>query len=88
LPDEQLTAEEIATLVALANVCNFDLSAHPPLEHICRKFPTHLRGDTKKNLDKLRRKGYCQKHPTGGSTTWNITQKGVDAAVRYLENPK
>jgi hypothetical protein len=82
---EDLSREEIATLVALAQVCNFDLKAHPPLEHVCRKFPTHLRGDAKKNLDRLRRKGLCQKHPTGGSTTWNITKPGIEIALKQLE---
>lgn len=66
-----------ATLVALADACNYSLHAHPPEEAVLHKLPTHLRGDARKALKKLVRLGFAQKHPTKGSMTYNITQRGI-----------
>jgi len=71
---------EQATLKALADVCNYSLSAHVPSESVARKFPKHLRGDVKKSLNKLRAKGLCYKHPTGRNITWQLTRSGLRMA--------
>lgn len=68
---------EMAVLKALADACNYSLGAHVPLEAISCKFPRHLRGDIKKNLRKLRSKGYCFEHPTGRTVTWQLTFEGL-----------
>ena len=71
---------EQATLQALADACNYSLSAHVPVEAVTRRFRTHLRGDAKKALKKLRSKGYCFEHPTGRKRTWQLTPKGLAVA--------
>jgi len=78
LPD--ITVIEEATLRALADACNYSLSAHVPVEAVTARFQTHLRGEAKKALERLRRKDYCYKHPTGRSMTWQLTRKGLDMA--------
>jgi hypothetical protein len=60
---KELSSEEKATLVTLAHTCNFSLAAHQPEEHVCSRFPKHLRGDARKNLKSLGRKRFCSKHP-------------------------
>jgi len=69
---------ELATLHALADACNYSLGAHVPEQAVTRKFPTHLRGDAKKALKKLQRKGYCIQHPTGRNMTWQLTSAGLN----------
>lgn len=69
---------EFATLVMLAEACNYSVNAHPPEEAITSRFPTHMRGDVKKYLKKLHKKGLAIKHPTGGATTYYITRKGIE----------
>lgn len=69
-----------ATLVALAEACNYSPHAHVPEEAVLHRFPTHLRGDASKALKKLVRTGCAQKHPTRGSMTYNITQEGLREA--------
>lgn len=76
----ELSEIERATLQALADACNYSLSAHVPVEAVTRKFPTHLRGDAKKALKKLRSKGYCFEHPTGRNRTWQLTPNGLNLA--------
>jgi len=78
-----LTAIELATLKALAEACNFSLSAHVPKEAVTCKFPTHLRGDVKKCLKKLKSKGFCVAHPTGRNTTYNLTISGLKTAQTF-----
>lgn len=75
-----LTVIQRTALNALADACDFSINAHPPEEFILRKVPTHLRGDIRKALCQLRKIGLAQKHPTRGSTTWNITGDGLRLA--------
>lgn len=75
-----LSPIEQATLKALADACNFSLSAHVPVEAVTRKFKKHLRGDVKKILKKLRAKGYCVAHPAGRTITWQLTPNGLRVA--------
>jgi len=78
-----LTAMEHATLKALAEACNYSLSAHVPREAVTSKFPKHLRGDVKKCLKKLKSKGFCSAHPTGRNTTYELTINGLNAAQTF-----
>jgi hypothetical protein len=75
--EEPLSSIERAALNALAEACDFSYSCHPPEHAILCKAPKHLRGDIRKGLDKLRRKGLAQKHPTRGGITWNLTKDGL-----------
>jgi len=79
-----LSPVETATLQALADACNYSLSAHVPKEAITRRAHPNLRGDVKKSLKKLRSKGYCFEHPTGGNMTWQLTQRGLTMARNIL----
>jgi len=81
---EVLSAEEQAALVALAEACNWSINAHVSVEAFTRKFKTHLRGDAKKTLKKLKKRGYCTPHPTGGSTTYQLTDPGLIEAKLIL----
>lgn len=82
-----LSPMEQATLKALAEACNWSLSAHVPSEAVTRKFKTHLRGDAKKTLKKLRSAGYCWEHPTGRNTTWQLTAKGLkEAEINFVND--
>lgn len=81
----ELSEIERATLQALADACNYSLSAHVPIEAVASRFPTHLRGDTRKALKKLRRKGYCIEHPTRGKRTWQRTPDGLVMARTNIE---
>lgn len=78
-----LTALEQATLIALSEACNCSLSAHVPKEAVTSKFAKHLRGDVKKCLKKLKRRGYCYAHPTGRNTTYQLTREGLNAATSF-----
>ena len=71
---------EQATLRALADACNYSLHAHVPTEAVTCRVAKNLRGEVKRALRELRRKGFCLKHPTGGSTTWQLTLEGLTTA--------
>lgn len=74
-----LSQFERATLIALVEACNYSPNAHPPEERILSKFASHLRGDAKKCLGKLAKRGYCIKHPTRGSTTYQTYIEVINA---------
>ena len=76
----ELTAIQRTALNALADACDFSINAHPPEEFVLKRVKSHLRGDVRKALCQLRRMGLAQKHPTRGSTTWNITGDGLRSA--------
>lgn len=66
-----------ATLVAAYLVLGGKPNMHVPAEYIRKK----LKGeDTKasfpKCLEQLIKKGYAQKHPTGGNMTYSLTECG------------
>ena len=65
-----LKVEEMAALQALGYACNYSLSAHVPIQAVRKNFKVNVRRGVQKYLDKIRAKGLCQKHPTGGETTW------------------
>ncbi len=76
----ELEPFDTAVLVALAQACNGSLAAHPPIHAIQSRFPKHLRGEVPRSLDRLRRQQYCQKHPTRGEVTWQLTREGLRLA--------
>jgi hypothetical protein len=71
---------EQAVLVALAATCRLSMHSHVPVQAVQSKFPKHIRGDVPKSLERLRRRGLCQKHPTGGGITWELTREGLAVA--------
>jgi hypothetical protein len=75
-----LTSIEQATLRALADACNYSLHAHVPTEAVTCRVAKNLRGEAKHALKELRKKGLCLKHPTGRSTTWQLTLEGLTTA--------
>lgn len=76
----ELSEQEIATLRALAEACNFSPHAHPPEEAVLRRFQSHLRGDARRWLRHLHTLGLCVRHKAGGNMTYNITQEGIRLA--------
>lgn len=79
-----LSPIEQAVLKALMYACNFSLGAHVPRQAVAKKLQPNLRGEVKKYLKKLRAKGYCIEHPTGGNTTWQLTPLGLSEAKKML----
>ena len=75
-----LKPELAATLVALAECCDYSLGAHVPIEFVREKMPPYLEGEVNKLLKKLRAKGYVQEHPTRGAVTWQLTRLGLNEA--------
>ncbi len=76
---------EIAALEALAEACNYSLSAHQPEGWpILRRTKIHLRGDLKKGLKRIVRRGLCRQQPTGGNMTYSLTRDGLDLAFRIF----
>ena len=53
-----------AILVAVFDTTNGSLSAHVPLEAILRRFPAHLRGDVRRCIKELIKRGLLTLHPT------------------------
>ena len=81
----ELSKIEMATLQALGDACNYSLHAHVPIEAVTRRFRTNLRGDAKKALRNLRRKGLCSEHPTGRNRTWQLTPDGLNILKNNLQ---
>jgi hypothetical protein len=79
-----LSPIEQAVLRALIDACDCSLSAHVPKEAVAKKMAPNLRGEVKKQLKKLRAKGYCYEHPTGGNTTWQLTLAGLSEGRKIL----
>src|SRR5437870_4203649 len=84
---EELSEIEKTALIALADACNWSPTAHPPIEAVTRRVPSHLRGDLKKAVEKkLKKNGYCTPHPTAGGITWYITKVGLERATDILKS--
>ena len=56
-----------AILVAVFDATNGSLSAHVPFEAILRRFPRHLRGDVRRCIKELIKRGLLTLHPTRGN---------------------
>jgi len=78
---KDLTQAEIAWLVRFYDIFDRRLSLNMSKEEIAKKFPSHLRGDAKAMLDRLRVKGYFYSH--GGRNTFMISRVGADKAEEY-----
>jgi len=65
---------------SLRDACNYSLHAHVPTEAVTCRFAKNLRGEVKHALKELHKKGLCLKHPTGRSTTWQLTLEGLNVA--------
>jgi len=78
---KDLSPAEIAWLVRFYDIFDRKLGLNMSKESIARKFPSHLRGDAKEMLDRLRAKGYF--YPHGGRNTFFIGREGADRAEEY-----
>jgi hypothetical protein len=79
-----LSPIEQAVLRALSDACYGSLGAHVPKEAVAKRLQPNLKGEAKKQLKKLRAKGYCIEHPTGGNTTWQLTPAGLAESKNIL----
>jgi hypothetical protein len=79
-----LSEIEKTVLIALADACDYSLSAHVPIQYIRNKIPPNPWRDAKKALNKLRRKGYCSVQPTGRNRTWRLSRLGLHEARQLL----
>jgi hypothetical protein len=73
---------EKVVLVKFNDVVGGSLNAHVPKPAIEHRFKTHVRGYVSKTLEKLRRKGLLQWHPTRGGVTYQLTREGRDLAMK------
>ncbi len=76
---EDLNSIDKAVLVACGIALNGSLSAHVTKQCIMKKVSKNLNPKhKKKSFDKLLSKGLIRKHPTGRSTTYELTREGRD----------
>jgi hypothetical protein len=71
--------------MAMYQEIGLSINAHIPLTSIQRHFPKHLRGLCKTALKELSRLGLVRKHPTSGSLTYSLTDKGITKIKEILE---
>ena len=72
-PDDDLKA----VLVAAYQVLGSKPNMHVPAEYIRKKLKDEdVKALFPKCLDQLVKKGYVQKHPTGGNMTYTLTECG------------
>jgi|GEM_PF-1740080 len=70
-----LRAFDESVLMVVCKVLSESKEAHKPEEAFARRFPG--KGDkVRKSLKVLVHEGYVQKHPTGGSMTYQLTNIG------------
>ena len=74
-----------AAIMALYDACGDSTNNHVPEEAVVRRVRSDMRGDMKDALKVLIKNQYAQRHPTGGTMTYNITQKGLDFARSVFE---
>lgn len=74
-----------AILIAVYDATSGSLSAHVPLEAILRRFPGHLRGDVRRCVKELIKRGLLTLHPTKGSTTYQLTQRGLECTTKLIK---
>ena len=74
-----------AILIAVYDATNGSLSAHVPLEAVLRRFPGHLRGDVRRCIRELVKRGLVTLHPTRGSTTYQLTQWGLECSTKLIK---
>jgi hypothetical protein len=76
-----LAPEEKVVLVALADACNWSLTARVPVEAVCARFRKDKRGMVKDVLEELRRRGYAW----FAKGTWYISREGLAEAEKSLK---
>jgi len=71
-----------AVLYALYVACEGSLSARVPEEAVTSRFPKHEKGDVKKALKILVRRGLAARVPKGRKLTYSLTREGLEEARR------
>jgi hypothetical protein len=64
-------------LQALVLATKMSTKSHVPTQAVLCRFAKGKRGDAKKELLKIAKKGLIIKHPTRGGITWQLTRKGL-----------
>jgi len=72
----ELTELDKVIIVAIYTRGDRSKKAHFPVEFICKGFPSHLHGEVKRRVRKLRKRGYLslKTHPSG--TSYGLTDEG------------
>lgn len=78
---KDLNPAEKTWLLLFYDVFDRKLNLNLSKEDVAKNFQSHLRGDAKEMLDRLRRKGYF--YPHGGRNTFYISREGADRAEEY-----
>jgi len=78
---KDLNPAEKTWLLLFYDIFDRKLTLNLSKEDVAKKFRSHLRGDAKEMLDRLRRKGYFYFH--GGRNTYMISVDGADRAEEY-----
>lgn len=68
---------DVAVLRAVADACNYSLSAHVPEPAILKRCDKSVIKDIGKSLKKLHSKGLVIRHPTRGNMTYQLSQDGL-----------
>jgi len=78
---KDLSPAEKSWLLLFDDIFDRKLALNLSMEDVAKKFRSHLRGDAKEMLERLRRKGYF--YPHGGRNTFMISREGADKAEEY-----
>ncbi|MFO7967065.1 MAG: hypothetical protein R6U44_05655 [Archaeoglobaceae archaeon] len=81
-----LTELEKAVIITIYIRGDKSKKAHLPIEFICKGFPTHQHGKIKKNVDKLKRKGYLYVKPHPSGSSYGLTDEGWKIAKKLKDD--
>jgi len=83
---EDLTNAELSVLTISYLTLDKSLRCHQPKERILKKVVNMDPKVKKKAFDKLVSNWFLRKNPTGRSTTYELTRKGLKAADKHIRD--
>ena len=83
---EDLTPAEKSILIMAYYTLDRSLSNHQPKQRFLKKIINMNPKVKKKAFNSLVSNGFLRKHPTGRSTTYELTKKGLKAADKHIRD--
>jgi len=77
MSERPLKPEEVAGLIALYDACGGSTKAHVPIEFFRRRLRDPYRGEAKRIMRRLRRRGFVHVH-RGRTESYGVTMMGID----------
>lgn len=72
----ELTELDKVVIVTIYVRGNRSKKAHFPVDFICKGFPSHQRGEVKRRVRKLRKRGYLSIKPHPSGMSYGLTDEG------------